>query len=282
MDGTGWRRLRGVDRGQLRDARLQAHHALQWLARAARATIPARPDDAHTNLGWDDRLDGFTTHALRDGIRLGLNIADLALIVLDNGGTPTLRLDGQRDAAARLWLGARIAALGFDPDRLDAPAPYTIPAHAIAGGGTYAVSGLADAFTELAAWFANANRALDGIRAAMAGRGFAASAVRCWPHHFDIATLASLDASGADHDRSVNAGLSPGDDWYDEPYFYVSPYPYPAAARLPPLPSLGHWHIRGFTAAVAPATRVLAARDRQAESVAFLRAATDGAIAALN
>ena len=282
MDGTGWRPLRGVDRGQLREARLQAHHALQWLARAARAYIPARPDDAHTNLGWDDRLDGFTTHALRDGVRLGLQIADLALIVLDNGGTPTLRLDGQRDAAARLWLGARIAALGFDPDRLDAPAPYTIPAHAIAGGGTYAVSGLADAFTELAAWFANANRALDGIRAAMAGRGFAASAVRCWPHHFDIATLASLDASGADHDRSVNAGLSPGDDWYDEPYFYVSPYPYPAAARLPPLPSLGHWHIRGFTAAVAPATRVLAARDRQAESVAFLRAATDGAIAALN
>ncbi len=282
MDGTGWRPLRGVDRGQLREARLQAHHALQWLARAARATIPARPDDAHTNLGWDDRLDGFTTHALRDGVRLGLQIADLALIVLDNGGTPTLRLDGQRDAAARLWLGARIAALGFDPDRLDAPAPYTIPAHAIAGGGTYAVSGLADAFTELAAWFANANRALDGFRAAMPGRGFAASAVRCWPHHFDIATLASLDASGADHDRSVNAGLSPGDDWYDEPYFYVSPYPYPAAARLPPLPSLGHWHIRGFTAAVAPATRILAARDRQAESVAFLRAATDGAIAALN
>ncbi|MGH7007923.1 MAG: hypothetical protein ACRED7_05940, partial [Stellaceae bacterium] len=85
MDGTGWRPLRGVDRDRLREARLQAHHALQWLARAARIYIPARPDDAHTNLGWDDRLDGFTTHALRDGVRLGLKIADLALIVLDNG-----------------------------------------------------------------------------------------------------------------------------------------------------------------------------------------------------
>lgn len=61
MDGTGWRPLRGVDRGHLREARLRAHHAMQWLARAARACIPARPDDAHTNLGWDDRLDGFTT-----------------------------------------------------------------------------------------------------------------------------------------------------------------------------------------------------------------------------
>ncbi|MGH6973967.1 MAG: hypothetical protein ACRED6_05005 [Stellaceae bacterium] len=281
MDGTGWRPLRGVDRDRLREARLQAHHALQWLARAARIYIPARPDDAHTNLGWDDRLDGFTTHALRDGVRLGLKIADLALIVLDNGGTPTLRLDGQRDVAVREWLGARIAALGFDPGDLDAPAPYTIPAHAVGGAGTYAVGGFADAFAELAAWFANANRALDGIRAAMAGRGFAASAVRCWPHHFDIATLATLD-HGGDRARSVNAGLSPGDAWYDEPYFYVSPYPYPAAARLPPLPSLGHWHTRGFTAAIAPATRVLATRGRQAESVAFLRSAVDGAVAALN
>lgn len=282
MDGTAWRPLRGVDRSQLREARLQAHHATQWLARAARAYIPARPDDAHTNLGWDDRLDGLTTHALRDGVRLGLKIADLALIVLDNGGTPALQLDGQRDAAARRWLDARIAALGFDPAGLDAPAPYTIPAHAVANGAAYAAGGFADAFTELAAWFANADRALDGVRAAMAGRGFAASAVRCWPHHLDIATLALLDASGADHVRSVNVGLSPGDDWYDEPYFYVSPYPYPDAARLPALPPLGHWHTRGFTAAIAPASRIAATRDREAESVAFLRAATESAVTALN
>lgn len=280
MDGTGWRPLLGIDRNRLGDARRQAHHAMQWLARAARAYIPARPDDAHANLGWDDRLDGFTTRALRDGVRLGLKIADLALVVLDGGSAPALCLDGERDAAARQWLGARITALGFDPAGLDAPAPYAIPAHPIAAGAAYAVGGLAEAFAELAAWFANASRTLDGIRAVMVGRGFAASAVRCWPHHFDIATLAALDRDG-DRGRSVNAGLSPGDAWYDEPYFYVSPYPYPDAARLPPLPSLGHWHTRGFTAAIAPATRILATRDRQAESVAFLRAATDAAVAVL-
>lgn len=281
MDGTGWRPLHGVNRDRLREARLQAHRAMQWLARAARAYIPARPDDAHTNLGWDGRLDGFATHALRDGIRLGLKIVDLALIVLDNNDAPALRLDGQRDDAARQWLGARIAALSFDPAGLDAPAPYAIPEHAVGGGEPYAVGGLADAFAELAAWFANADRTLDGVRTTMAGRGFAASSVRCWPHHFDIATLALFDASGADHARSVNAGLSPGDAWYDEPYFYVSPYPYPDAANLPALPALGHWHTRGFTAAIAPATRILATKDRRAESAAFLRAATDGAVAAL-
>ncbi|MDE2227618.1 MAG: hypothetical protein KGL11_01075 [Alphaproteobacteria bacterium] len=51
--------------------------------------------------------------------------------------------------------------------------------------------------------------------------------------------------------------------------------------ELPALPPLGHWHTSGFTAAIAPASRILAAHERVAEIEAFLRAAVDGAIAAL-
>src|SRR5438105_12514767 len=46
-----WRPVGGVDSGRLREARLQAHHAAQWLARAARALVPPQPDDGHTSLG---------------------------------------------------------------------------------------------------------------------------------------------------------------------------------------------------------------------------------------
>src|ERR1700687_5123272 len=59
---SDWRPLRGVDHGRLSEARLQAHYAAQWLARAARAFIPPQPDDGHTNLGWDHAFGGFTTH----------------------------------------------------------------------------------------------------------------------------------------------------------------------------------------------------------------------------
>src|SRR5262249_7419760 len=51
--------LRGFDRRGWGGPRLQAHHAVQWLARAARAYIPPQPDDEHTNLGWDGALGGF-------------------------------------------------------------------------------------------------------------------------------------------------------------------------------------------------------------------------------
>ena len=43
----------------LHAARLQAHYAAQWLARAARAYVPAQPDDRHTSLGWDDAFGGL-------------------------------------------------------------------------------------------------------------------------------------------------------------------------------------------------------------------------------
>ena len=75
-----WRRLRGVDQGALREARLQAHYAAQWLARLARAYVAPQPDDGHTSLGWDDALDGFTTHPSSNGTRLSLKIADLTLV----------------------------------------------------------------------------------------------------------------------------------------------------------------------------------------------------------
>ena len=61
MRGSDWVPLRGIDQRRLSEARLQAHYAVQWLGRAARAYVRPLPDDEHTNLGWDASLGGFTT-----------------------------------------------------------------------------------------------------------------------------------------------------------------------------------------------------------------------------
>ena len=278
MASREWRTLVG-NPARLRAARLQAHYALQWLARAARAFITATPDDSHTNLGWDEALKSFTTHPLRGGVRLGLRLADLTLLVIDASQTRSLPLDGRADSDARNWLGEQMAAFRLDPGALDAPSPYEMPADPIAGGGRY--GGQGNALTEISAWFGNANISLASVQRQMTDRKLAASPVRCWPHHFDLATLTTLDKSGTEHGHSVNAGFSPGDHYYEEPYFYVSPYPYPDAATLPKLPSLGHWHTHEFTAAVAPASRIVAAGNPQRDLDAFLRGATEACLAAL-
>jgi hypothetical protein len=275
LDNLEWRPLRGVDHARLSEARLQAHHAVQWLARAARAFVPSQPDDGHTSLGWDAGVDGFMTHRLRDGTtRLSLQIPALTL-ALHSGAGPTLvqsfPLTGRSETQARQWLGEQLGALGYDPRALDASPPYEIPAHPISQGASYDAPGSADAFTEVAAWYANAQISLDRVHRQMIGRQLAASPVRCWPHHFDLATQIVFPTRNAEATGNIGAGFSPSDEYYAEPYFYVSVYPEPDPAILPMLPAMGHWHTHEFTAGVKPAHKILAAKDRATETDDFLQ-----------
>src|SRR5215472_9008193 len=94
MPGSRWVPLHHVDRRRLSEARLQAHHAVEWLGRAARAYVPPQPDDNHTNVGWDDALRGFATHAFADGAWLSLRITDLTLgLHVGRGGVQSFSLE---------------------------------------------------------------------------------------------------------------------------------------------------------------------------------------------
>src|SRR5918912_81934 len=73
---------------------------------------------------------------------------------------------------------------------------------------------------------------------------------RCWPHHFDIATL--LEFAGG---RSIGAGLSPGDESCDGPYWYVNHYPATPRRDLPPLAGGGTWNTSGWVGAILPLSR---------------------------
>ena len=276
-----WRHLREIDKARLSEARLHAHYAVQWLARVARAYVPPQPDDAHTSLLWDHAIGGLKTQPLKNGMRLSLQIGNLTLALSDgNGpaGAQSIFLSGRTDAEVRAWLGDQLGRLGIDAAGLDAPSPYQIPAHAIAKNAPYDAIRSADALAELAAWFSNAEILLQQIQKQLTERKLAASPVCCWPHHFDLATLTTLPKATADATGYVGIGLSPGDDYYAEPYFYVSVYPKPDPAMLPTLPMFGHWHTHEFMAAVVPAHKIVAASNQQSETAGFLQHAVDVAL----
>jgi hypothetical protein len=275
MSDPKWRPLRGVDQGALHEARLQAHYAAQALARFARAYVPPQSDDGHTSLGWDDSRNGFTTQPAANGTRLSLNIADLTLAV---DGGKSLALNGRTEAQARQWLGSELSALGLDPAALDAPSPYEMPAHAIAQGASYEAAGTGQGLTELAAWYSNANLSIGAVGNKMM-QG-ATSPLCCWPHHFDLAVLTTLKR-GTNPDGYLGVGLSPGDPYYDEPYFYVSVYPKPDDALLPTLPMIGHWHTHEFVAALSPAHKIVVQDDQQAAAEQFLRHSVAAALEVL-
>ncbi len=59
------------------------------------------------------------------------------------------------------------------------------------------------------------------------------SAVRCWPHHFNIATYVFLETGNPETARGVGVGMSPGDEGYGERYFYINGWPHLDASKLP-------------------------------------------------
>ena len=225
--------------------------------------LEARPDDSHPNLGWHDASRGWVGHTVPGDRPFAavLRAAELTLALEDEAGAPLAELDLPEHTLAEglTWLTEQTHRLGAAAEiRLPG---YELPPHAVASGGRFA-TGRERERGELARWFAGAQRILAELVAEETG----ASSVRCWPHHFDLGTLITLerDAEGTGT-RTVGIGLSPGDERYSEPYWYVSPWPYPAGDALPDLGGLAHWHSEGFTAAILLGRDVVAAGSADAQ-----------------
>jgi len=283
---TGWEKLGGVPRARLIEARLQLHHAAQPAAAVGKLLLPHEEDFGEQSFRWSAAGRCLAQGVVTRGsavtpFRAALRPAPPALLLLDAGGgvLHELPLAGRTLGEAYDWLAARLAdLLGTRlPGELERPAG--LPAHPLADGARFDAAD-ADAFAELARLFANADRALAAWAAAWPG----ASAVRCWPHHFDIATLAPhapapaspANPAGAEEVRTVSAGMVPGDSGRAEPYFYVTPWPHPETAEWPPLPGGASWNMDGWLGAALEAPRFMDAGEAAGQAAAvetFLRSA---------
>lgn len=206
-----WQTLGSVAPRELVAARIQLHWAAQVLGAAADGYLPHASDDSHTAMIWrEGALVG------KAGVSL-----DAARLELAAGGE-ALALDGKTLAEAIAWTAARLGGAREIHAR-----DYDMPARP----ATFARAPIAAALAELARYFANANELLAPI-----------ATCTVWPHHFDLGGVIALGGQ-----REIGIGLSPGDGTYDEPYFYVTPYPVKPGVTMPPLAGGGHWstHFRG-------------------------------------
>ena len=272
----GWAELDAMDPRALVAARNQAQQAVQWVTRLSRANLPVRPGDSHSNFGWHRDRQALVSHELAASdkavYRAGLRIDAMSLFIAE-GATAIgeFALDGRNDTEAGHWLDGLADRIGLRPAS-GVSLPYQLP---VASGNRYTCAAARPDFVTLARWFDAADDILQETRMKLVAVTPGPSPVRCWPHHFDIATLLSLASGDPETVPSFGIGMSPGDDFYAEPYFYVSPWPVPPLEVLPDLPKPGHWHTDGFTGAVATAHDVLSQPDRRLA----LRRFVDGAVA---
>ena len=260
-----WQRLGAVDPARLAGARIQAHWAAQVLSAAGETLLPHVPDTSHTAMSWDAARAALVGREIPGPApcRFALRVADLTLLLRDPGGgtLDAFALAGRTLQEGYAWLARAVGARLGSP--LDGPlsrASWDLPAHPVADGRPFAAAPAET--TELARWFANAALALGRLASATAG----ASPVRCWPHHFDLATLVVLrPGSDSEDAHTIGVGFSPGDAYYAEPYWYVTPYPHAEEPELPALAGGGAWHTQDFLGAVLPGSRLVSAGGADAQ-----------------
>jgi hypothetical protein len=251
-----WIRTGSMDPHTLADARVQLHWAAQTVAGVGRTLNAPCADHSHTSFAWSDAHEALLQEPV-DGITCGLRLHDLTVIVID----ATLRelpLRGRTLDEGFAFLESQFGKTLKRPD-------VDLPDHAVARGARFDAD--AGHLAELARYCGNASHVLGEI----ARSNPKAGPVRCWPHHFDIATLITLSDHGEDA-HTIGVGLSPGDGGSPEPYYYVTPWPYPDASRLGEL-SAGRWNTVGWTGAVLSASRFAEAEQQEELVHTFLREA---------
>lgn len=284
MNGTGlWALLGSVSPAELVDPSLELHWAVQLIASAGQTFAEPRGDDSHRAMTWNPRKRAFVGAPFAGAypFRVAVRPEDLTLVMLDRTDEPlgSFPLSGSTREDAYAWLGVGVATyLGGAPPEIERP-EYDMPAHPVGAGAAFS-SGRVPQRGVLAALYGSAAAVLEELISTRDD----ASPVRCWPHHFDIATLITLevDDSGA-ATKTIGAGMAPMGGGYETWYWYVTPWPYPRPEALPPLPGPGDWHTEGWTGAVLTGEALLATDESLRDSVLrrFLDGSLDAAVAAL-
>lgn len=252
-----WQMTGNIKPQKLAESRLQLHYAIQFIAAIGSALAEPLPDYSHTSLEWNPELEVFVGAVIRAKIsfRVALDPIRLTSIILDKQGNSIAEfpLHEKTMAEGLTWHKQEISKLGADADKvafLSYP-PDDFPDHAVAQGASFDASE-ESARQELTNYYANTHQLLQELVATTED----ASSIHIWPHHFDIATLISLPGTNNGEPMTVGIGLSSGDTSYEEPYWYISPYPYPAIENLPRLDSNGFWHTQHWVGAVLTASRL--------------------------
>jgi hypothetical protein len=218
---------------------------------------------------WRPDIGALVGNPTGSGLRLALAVRDFELRAVHGDRTrASFALTRRTLAEAMRWADVQIADAEDDSPRGVRARDYDMPDDSV---GTASVAFSADpaALAELAGWFTHANLALRELTA----REPNAVPVRVWPHHFDVGSISFLDEPGPSS-RQIGFGLSPGDHYYEQPYFYVTAFPLPSRPQFPPLPGGGFWREQPpFAGAVFLGSSIAEAADPLIASREFLEAA---------
>ncbi len=253
-------------------ARRQLHQAVQIPAAAARSFLLEREDDSYASLEWLSRYGALASQwfGTTRQFRVALRIAEFKLLFLDGNSqvAGAYILNNRTWAEATDWVKHLLEEFGLPVAAYHLDLPYEIPKYATSKRRPFEHQP-PQAFSEMARYFSMTDEILKNQTKYLPN----ASPIRCWPHHFDMSTLITIKSSyDPEQVKSVSAGFSPGDNSYHEPYFFITPWPYPNAeiTDLPDLADKNFWHTAGWTGLILSAESIIhTASSEMAELAKF-------------
>ena len=219
------------------------HLIAQYLAAAGISFLEKKPDDSHTNLGFDTQKMRLETHPLNeDHDKLVFDYKSFCLKFRGPNTNVEFALDGATHQQVIEWVEQQREQLGISK-------PYTYGFH----------YDLPSTVNDDHIWTRLdrsdlSKLAFNRVLAQNASTQFANhigvdANIRIWPHHFDTGGYTPLPNEDS---LAVGWGMAIPDSLVDGMYFYISYYmngkPY-LPAILPEL-SEGRWSKEGFVGAV--------------------------------
>jgi len=267
-----WNDIPSFDENQLKNARLQLHHAAQIPAIIARSFLGEHHEDIHANLGWAQEINALVSRPIpgpSGNAFIALQFQHPGILILEESFSTQIPLMGNNWNSLFNEVLEILAERGFDKGKISLEQPYKndLPAFETYESD-FDLNNL-EAFEVLGSYFSNSNAMLAEILA----DSTEASEIRCWPHHFDIASLLDLGKG-----KSIGIGMSPGDSSSTLPYYYVNMWPYPDTDKVSlPALSSGKWNTEGWVGTLLNAEAFAGTPDQKEIIKTFIKESVSAA-----
>ena len=124
-----WPDKKIVKSKQFRDACVEAHNALFWVARGANSFLKYMPQNQHLCLLWAPSSEDFRTRYFEKQFQIGLSIRDLEIYFCENGvKVPhSFCFDDRTPAFAEAWYLVELLHRDLDQSKFSTSLPFESP-----------------------------------------------------------------------------------------------------------------------------------------------------------
>ncbi|MFT4835024.1 MAG: hypothetical protein ACI83W_000928 [Marinoscillum sp.] len=273
MNSFEWRTLHISDKGKFKISKDQVHQAMQNVAAVGRKFLPKTPYDQQSTLVWVPGLTRMAGGWVEGEItfRSSISLTSFEVFLVDSkvNTIASFPLEGQTYLQLMLWLEEQIGKLGLNASNLTMKLPYELPIHEIQKGEPF-LPMHKRSFEELASFYHDSYVCLRELKNTLEG----AEEIVIWPHHFDQSLNVTLKDSGdLDTNTTLSFGMSPGDETFESPYFYVNTWPHVDTSLCSKLSNQAIWVSEEWTGAVLLAKHIIDADQKPIIDNFYLEAA---------